>query len=379
MNKRRRWGLIGLMSLGGGLLAVGALSSGGSGNGGSGGSGSGSGSGGSSGGSGSGSGSGSGGSGGSDDGGSDTGGGSSTGDDPFGDLPPPPPPDDPFGDLPPPPPPDDDDPDPEPWQPGKHIGGGKGGGGTTPTPKPTQPGTTDGPMPPIDTPEDDDPVLPEPDDEFDPPWSELLDPYPRGGTFYPVVENDRFGGTNSTYSIAYRYLLSEAYLAASEVGGLDHEDASAWALAIAKQDKLRLRIIDLIQCSGWNDAMYGANPVTVSHASKNGRSILLRPVHGPTAERIEDRFAPFRNITMAGNPADGSYRDYELLWMPPIDREVLWESAGQVLTTTGMEWDDGSSMENPPPWVMWLGIDDLSGALVGDFGCPGSDGELEVE
>ncbi|MCX4239651.1 hypothetical protein [Paraliomyxa miuraensis] len=364
MNKRRRrWGLLGLMGLGGGLLAVGALASDGSTGGGSNGSGNG----------GSGSGGGSGGGGAEPD----DGGGPSSG---SGDLPPPPEPDDPFGDLPPPPPPDDDEPDPEPepWQPGKHMGGGKGGGGTTPTPKPTAPGTTDGPKPPIDTPEDD-PVLPEPELEDDPPWSELLDEYPRGGTFYPVVENDRFGGTNSTYSIAYRYLLSEAYLAAIEVGGLDDEDASVWALAVAKQDKLRLRVIDLIQCSGWNDAMYGANPVTVSHASKHGRSILLRPVHGPTAERIEDHFSPFRNITMAGNPADPDYRDYELLWMPPVDREVLWESAGQVLTTTGMEWEDGSSMENPPPWVRWQGIDDLSGALVGDFGCPGSDGELEVE
>ncbi|MCX4240198.1 hypothetical protein [Paraliomyxa miuraensis] len=360
MSRRtKRWGLLGLMGLGGGLLAVGALASGSS----SGGNGS------------SGGGSGDGpGKGGSEP---DDGGGSSTGGD---DLPPPPEPDNPFGDLPPPPPPieDEPDPEPEPWQPGKHIGGAKGGGGTTPTPKPTQPGTTDGPKPPIDTPEDD-PVIPEPEEELDPPWSELLDPDPRGGSFYPVVENDRFGGTNATYSIAYRYLLSEAFLAASEVGGLDDEDASVWALAIAKQDKLRLRVIDLIQCSGWNDAMYGAYPVTVSHASKHGRSILLRPVHGPNAERIENRWAPFRNITMAGNPADPSYRDYELLWLPPVDREVLWESAGQVLTTTGMEWDDGSSMENPPPWVMWQGIDDLSGALTGDFGCPGSDGELEVE
>jgi hypothetical protein len=351
MSKRRRWGVMGLMGLGG-LLVVGAVgSAAGSG-------------------SGSGSGSGGGSGGGSDDdpGGGDAGGGSGGADDPYGDLPPPPPqtPDEP-----------EPEPEPEPWYPGKHIGG-KGGGGTTPTPKPTKPGTTSGPKPPISTPGDDDPVLPEPEPALEPPWSELLDPYPRGGTFYPVVENDRFGGTNSTYSIAYRYLLAEAYLAASEEGGLDHEDASAWALALGKQDKLRLRVIDLIQCSGWNDAMYGANPVTVTHASKHGRSILLRPVHGPTAELLEDGLTPFRNITMKGNPGDSTQRHYELLWMPAIDREVLWESGGQVLTTTGMEWDDGTSMENPPPWVMALGIEDRSGALKGDFGCPGSDGELEV-
>ena len=81
---------------------------------------------------------------------------------------------------------------------------------------------------------------------------------------------------------------------------------------------------------------------------------------------------------MKGNPADGSLRWYELLWSPAIDRTELWESGGRTISTAGQWWPDGSTMENPPPWVMALGIDDNSGALEGDFGCPGSDGELEV-
>lgn len=262
-------------------------------------------------------------------------------------------------------------------------------------PPPTDDGGVDPievPLPvfPIEEPEpepeptsSDDPIevpLPElPPLTRDPPWSELIDPYPRGGVFYQVRVGDRFGGTNSQRSIAYRYLLSEAFLAASEAGLLSTEAAREWAVTVAKQDKLRLRAIDLYQCSGWNDAMYGATPVQVSHASAHGRSILLRPVHGPVLQRLQNGFAPVRNVTMGGNPADGDLRKYELLWGPTIDRVVLWDSGGQVLTTTGMIWSDGTSRENPPPWVMDLGIDDETGALEGNFGCPGTDGELEVE
>ncbi|MCA9707607.1 MAG: hypothetical protein KDK70_17275 [Myxococcales bacterium] len=280
-----------------------------------------------------------------------------------------------------PPPPEPDPPDEPPKWTGKFTKGR--GKGPKPTPKPNKPGTTEGPKPPTTAPEDDEPEDDEPEDDEPeddgPPWPMLLDPYPRGGRFYPVQKDDRFGGTSSKFSIAYRYLISEAYLAAIEVGGLDHDDALAWAVAVGKQDKMRVKVIDLIQCSGWNDAMYGADPVNVSHASQHGRSILLRPVHGPTEARLANGETPFRNVTMAGNPADGGYREYELLWQPVIDRGVLWDSGGSTLTTTNMRWGDGSSMENPPPWVMALGIADESGALEGDFGCPGADGELEVE
>ena len=246
---------------------------------------------------------------------------------------------------------------------------------TFPGPTPVVP-TFPGPTPTDDGPVVVEPVFPPSDDG--PPWPELVDPYPRGGVFYQVEENDRFGGKSASRSIAYRYLLSEAYLAAKDVGGLSNEEAMAWAAGVGKQDKNRLAVIDLYQCSGWNDAMYGADPVLLSHASANGRSILLRPVHAPVALALERGQTPIRNITMGGNPADGGLRKYELLWSPAIDRTVLWESGGRTISTVGQWWPDGSTMENPPPWVMALGIDDNSGALEGDFGCPGSDGELEV-
>jgi len=204
-----------------------------------------------------------------------------------------------------------------------------------------------------------------------------VDPYPRGGTFYPVVRDDRFGGMSSKHSIAYRFLLSEAYLAALEYGGLSNEESLTWAAAVGKQDKVRLKVIDLYQCSGWNDAMYGANPVSVSRASAHGRSILLRPVHAPNADRLSNGIEPARNITMGGNPSDTDWRNFELLWSPAIDRVRLWDSGGIVVSTTGMLWPDGSSMANPPPWVIDLGMEDATDLLEGSFGCEGSDGTVE--
>lgn len=271
-----------------------------------------------------------------------------------------PPSDDPFGDLPLPPAPDG--PPPKPPR----------------APLEPRPSTPD-PAEDDDDPPSDDPRPPRAPTRRDgPPWSELLDPYPRGGVFYQVVKDDRFGGTNSTRSIAYRFLLSEAYLTAIEVGGMGHEDALTWAAAVGRQDKLRLAVIDLFQCSGWNDAMYGANPVAVSRASANGRSILLRPVHAPNYDLLEAGEPPVRNVTMGGNPADGSMRKFELLWCPAINRVLLWDSGGSAISTYEMAWEDGNSMENPPPWVMDLEIQDESGSLPGSFGCPGSDGELEL-
>lgn len=245
-----------------------------------------------------------------------------------------------------------------------------------PEPTPMVP-TFPGPTPTGDDPLIVEPMFPPTNDG--PPWSELVDPYPRGGVFYQVEQNDRFGGTSAGRSIAYRFLLSEAYLAATEIGGLPHEEAMAWAAAVGKQDKTRLAVIDLYQCSGWNDAMYGADPVQVSHASAHGRSVLLRPVHARVAAALEQQQTPIRNVTLKGNPADGSLRRYELLWSPAIDRTALWESGGRTISTAEQRWADGSTMENPPPWVMALGIEDNSGALSGDFGCPGSAGELEVD
>ena len=264
--------------------------------------------------------------------------------------------DDPFGDLPPPPSGTDRKP--------KHLGNLPGGTDPVDPRKPKHLGN-----------------LPGETDDDGPSFEELLAEYPRGARFYQVVTGDKFGGTNGKTSIAYRYLLSEAYLAAIEYGGLTEDEAKTWALAVAKNDKVRAKVIDLIQCSGWNDALYGANPKAGTRTSQNGRSILLLQLHAPVSQMLANGEQPVRNATSGGGLINKGWRNLECLWLPALNREALYQSGGTMIdTTTGdTAWADGTSMENPPPWVMALGMDDNTGELHGSFGCPGSEGELEIE
>ena len=229
------------------------------------------------------------------------------------------------------------------------------------------------PPPDPDPPSDDGPKI-----DLGPPWSALLATYPRGARFYQVVPDDRFGGTNGKSSIAYRFLMAEAYLAAKEFGGLSEEDALVWAGAAGKIDKLRGAIIEEIQCVGWNDALYGQKPKNGTHTSRHGRSILLQPMHGPIAQRLATGQQPFRNVTKSGGLGNPAFRRLECLWLMPIDREQLWEHEKIVTDSPALYWADGTSMQNPPPWVMALGVGDQSGDLQGDFGCPDTPGEVEV-
>lgn len=177
-------------------------------------------------------------------------------------------------------------------------------------------------------------------------------------------------------SIAYRYLIAEGIEAAKEHGGLSDADAQSWAAGMVT-GSLLFRVTDLIQCSGWNDAMYGSSPRTGTRRSPNGRSILLLPRHAPVLEQLANREQPVRNVTFPGGVGiNTEWREYELLWLPAVDRRALWES--KTITTLGVWWPDGSTRENPPAWVLELGIDDQGRGLAGTFGCSDGDGELEV-
>ncbi|MCH9682959.1 MAG: hypothetical protein K0V04_16100 [Deltaproteobacteria bacterium] len=256
-----------------------------------------------------------------------------------------------------------------------HLGklrGKLGGGPSKPRPaKPKTRPTTKGPK----VTGGDRPVQPPPKQEL----GELTTDYPEGGRFYPVRYGDTFGGTRSS-GIAHRYLLSEGFLAAKEHGGLSDDEALDFAIGISTGGR-RNRVIDFIQCSGWNDAMYGAEPKQGTRVSDHGRSILLLPVHGPVAAQLANSEQPSRNIWRAsGYGANEAWRELEFLWLPAIDRKVLWESDGKTLSTLGVWWPDGSTKENPPPWVMALGLGDETDDLdsITSWGCPGTDGALEV-
>lgn len=205
---------------------------------------------------------------------------------------------------------------------------------------------------------------------------DLIVDYPQAERFYRVVYGDTFA------SISSRYLKNEAYLAAKEHGDASDSEALAFASKVASSGTRRLAITDLYQCSGWNDALYGAKPRLGTRVSATGRSILLLPQHAPVAQLLLAGEPPSRNVRVSsGTGVDTTWRSFELLWGPAVDRKALWESGGSTITTLGMLWPNGSSKENPPPTIMDLGMDDESGELdiITSWGCPGSDGEIDID
>lgn len=289
--------------------------------------------------------------------------------------------------------------DPKPGKPmqwGRKPGSGGGGGEPKrvpdepdePTPPPPKPPTTPakpgGFKPPSEP-------KPPPDEPDDPSLPEIVVTYPRGGAFYQVLEDDVFLGTDSDHSIAYRYLLSEGYLAAIE-SGASPDEATEFARRVANDNGHRLSVMHAIQCGGFNDAAYGTYGYTYepgggpSIPSAHGRAIRLVPQHAPNLDLLEAGDQASRNIrikTLADKGKGNAFgflpgwRSFELLWLPAIDRAKLWASGGATLDF-GVFWNDGLSMQNPPAWVLARGIGDPAGDLSGSSGCPGGDGELEV-
>jgi hypothetical protein len=104
----------------------------------------------------------------------------------------------------------------------------------------------------------------------------------------------------------------------------------------------------------------------------------LLPQHPDNLQRLRDGLGLARNIrigeageTSSALGVNAELREgFELLWMPRMNREVLWDSGGTVLTTEGEEWFDGTSAGNlPPPWVMARGIEDYSNSGHEEWGC----------
>jgi len=272
----------------------------------------------------------------------------------------------PGGQPPPDPDPDPSDPDPEipiytfiPWDPEPQDPGGGGFNDPTMGHVPwTDPTAGDKPWNPL---------------QYEHPTN-----YPTPGTFHRVQWGDIFGGQGSAKNLAWACLYEAGYAAAVEVGGANDEEARAFAKSIASKGANRAKYRDLIQCSAWNDVLYGtwgygSDPQPGPH----GRAITLLPIHADNRERILSRESPIRNIHMRkasdkgkGNAhaIDPEYRDgYEYLWMPALNLVALWEQ--RRITSEGMTWDDGSSMMNPPPEIWDLGVEVLEDPGLDTYGC----------
>ena len=214
------------------------------------------------------------------------------------------------------------------------------------------------------------------------PWLNPDPEWPMPATFYQVVSGDIFLGQNpgSSHSLVYSTLLSGAYTAAKELGGATHDEATAFAQSVAFSDNLRLDYYTLILCSPWNDALYGTygyGDAIGSFDSPMNRAIRLLPSHPNNLARIRPGLPPSRNISPgnsatpgdgSGKPVDAGKRALELLWLPGINLQTLWDSGGEMITTEGATWDDGSNMLMPPPIVARLGADNVP---PGTWGCTG--------
>lgn len=243
---------------------------------------------------------------------------------------------------------------------------------------------------------------PEPPGPFDPgiPWAPFTPPgedpwnptvyehpsnYPTPGTFHQVESGDIFLGKGKARNMAWAALYEGAYAAAIEVGGVDEDEARAFAKHTADKASNRAKYTNIIQCSPWNDALYGTwGYADKSYPGPHGRAIRLLPHHPDNRSLIMQRQPPLRNVKMKtpndkgkgnGGAIDSEYRDtWEYLWFPPLNLERLY-STGEI-TTEGLSWDDGSSMMLPPPEIWALGIDVLEDPGLPEYGCLGAEQEL---
>lgn len=194
--------------------------------------------------------------------------------------------------------------------------------------------------------------------------------YPSGGRFYQVRKGDTLLGTNRNTGIVYRWLLGEAYKAATEIGGLDPDAARSWATQTARNKAVRTAAYNWLVCGPFNDVnfgTYGFDASIIGVPGPHGKSFRLLPIHGDVRGAIASGEAPQRNVEL-GTPetlGDGRAgaiwrelgRNLEYLWMPPLDLTALWES--RLVRVDPQPWPTDvpawQSRINPPPQVMALG------------------------
>jgi len=229
------------------------------------------------------------------------------------------------------------------------------------------PGVIEDPTPDEPTPG----VIEDPNEPSDEP-SDWIKPYPTGDSFYQVVPGDQFYGKGSqSGSITWRYLATEAFLAASEFGDLDAAGANAFAKRVADNDDNRIAALNVICCAPWNDACYGTwgyDPNKDPAPALNGRVIRLGPQNPDNAARLfaGEGMARCVRIGSPQHKGDGSgvrapgvsgCTKHELLWLPKLDRKRLWEQANAATGRTKIDpssetWPNGDPKILPPPFVV---------------------------
>ena len=227
------------------------------------------------------------------------------------------------------------------------------------------------------------PLDPEPKPEPKPDEGEFIEPEPvdmgalsrqdpTPGFFYQVRKDDQFMGDHGIVAQA----LYRAVLIAAQTKGWSPTKAQSRAAALSADAKARVAYFNIIQCSPWNDALYGTWGYG-KHAmpAPHGRAIRLVAKHDRVYDRLADGQTPIRTLDF-GAPADkgtgsatGAGDSYELLWLPPLRADALLDVNRQrQVVADGLVWPGGLSKYNPPLAVQALGI---LHAPPGPWGCEG--------
>jgi len=213
---------------------------------------------------------------------------------------------------------------------------------------------------------------------LDPPTAGVVASYPQGGRLYQVRKRDTLLGEGQN-SIVYRWISSDAFLAAKAAGQTDSQ-ARATARSLARNARLRIAAYQLLGCVPWNDTLYGT--YQVSRLSfplfQTGRGFTMLPIHAKNLDRLQRSEAPIRTITLGEPGQQGDFvaktefvdqpKAFALFWLPPLDDAELL--AGRIKLRQ-LPYSDGSSRIWPPPAIADLGHLSAADIPQTTWGCQG--------
>lgn len=183
--------------------------------------------------------------------------------------------------------------------------------------------------------------------------------YPTPGMFFDA--NNTLG--------AFRFSGVESFIIAAVGSALSMAgvDASLATARTAAGRRLRKQMLDLIQCSKFNDGLYGA--VSAPKVSPNGRGVVWAPVHNDVFSMLSEGKTPARAIDVEGNrlPQFIEASSRPLVWIPAVNLDIL--ATRNEISVERMAWEDGVSTLEPPPLVRSMKISLSDVRLPGGVGC----------
>jgi len=220
-----------------------------------------------------------------------------------------------------------------------------------------------------------DPAQPLPPMPADVDMAQITSDDPRPAAFYQVKQGDYFNkiARESVYNAALIQLeMMAPFMPEAEKAGI--------ATSVSNSGWKAYR--DLIQCSPYNDMVYGTYGVGANaYKGLNGRGFRFLPKHADNFTRIDQGDEPLRNMQWGvpnGPKAQGvnagpGFTSYELLWMPGISYSALIKPDFSFGAVELAQWPSWEWSQIVPPRAVWdRGFTDLAGDNDPNvYGCEG--------